>query len=113
MSKYAHEPLNFQGLKTVPIQARGGKVCFEHFAKPYAGGGVSAWLDSLPHILAADSLRSVADALAQARERKKMILWGTRRPCHQMWPRAGSDRSDAARVRDRVRAQRRFSDPRF
>jgi hypothetical protein len=76
MSKYTHEPLSFQGLKTVPIQARGGKVAVEHFAKPYTGGGVSAWLDSLPHILAADSLRSVVDALANARARKKMILWG-------------------------------------
>jgi hypothetical protein len=76
MSKYAHEPLSFAGLKTVPIQARGGKVRVEDFAKPYAGGGVSAWLESLPRILAADSLRSVVDALAQARARQKMILWG-------------------------------------
>jgi hypothetical protein len=75
-SKYAHEPLSFQGLKTVPIQARGGKVRIEHFARPYSGGGVSALLDSLPHILAADSLRSVIGALAGARDRKKMILWG-------------------------------------
>ncbi len=76
MSKYAHEPLSFQGLKTVPIQARGGKVRVEHFGKPYAAGGVAAWLDSLPHLLAADSLRSVVDALANARARKKMLLWG-------------------------------------
>jgi hypothetical protein len=76
MSKYAHSPLSFQGLKTVPIQARGGKVRVEDFAKPYSGGGVAGWLDSLPHILAADSLRSVVDALAKARDRKKMILWG-------------------------------------
>jgi hypothetical protein len=76
VSKYAHEPLSFQGLKTVPIQARGGKVRVEQFGKPYMGAGVSAWLDSLPHILAADSLRSVVNALAKARERKKMILWG-------------------------------------
>jgi hypothetical protein len=76
MSKYVHEPLSFQGLKTVPIQARGGKVRVEHFAKPYGGGGVAAFMDSLPHILAADSLRSVVDALANARARKKMILWG-------------------------------------
>ena len=76
MSKYAHEPLSFQGLKTVPIQARGGKVGVEHFAKPYTGGGIGAWIDSLPHILAADSLRSVIDALSKARARKKMILWG-------------------------------------
>jgi hypothetical protein len=76
MSKYVHQPLSFQGLKTVPIQARGGKVRVEHFAKPYTGGGISAWLDSLPRILAADSLRSVVDALANAHARKKMILWG-------------------------------------
>jgi hypothetical protein len=76
MSKYAHVPLSFVGLKTVPIQARGGKVRVEHFGKPYAGGGVAGLLDSLPHILAADSLRSVVDALVKARARKKMILWG-------------------------------------
>ena len=76
MSKYAHQPLSFQGLKTVAIQARGGKVRVEHFGKPYTGGGIGALLDSLPHILAADSLRSVVDALANARARKKMILWG-------------------------------------
>src|SRR3984885_444359 len=76
MSKYAQQPLSFQGLKTVPIQARGGKVRVEHFGKPYKGEGVSALLDSLPHILAADSFRFVVDALAKARAHKKMILWG-------------------------------------
>lgn len=76
MSKYAHEPLDLSGLKTVPIQARGGKVRVEDFAKPYSGGGVARWLDSLPHILAADSFRAVVDALANAKARKKMIIWG-------------------------------------
>jgi hypothetical protein len=76
VSKYPYEPLSFQGLKTVSLEARGGKVRVEHFAKPYSSGGVSALLDSLPHILAADSLRSVVDALVSAHERKRMILWG-------------------------------------
>ena len=76
MSKYAHEPLDLSGLKTVPIQQRGGKVRVEDFAKPYSGGGVAGWLDSLPHILAADSFRAVVDALANAKARKKMIVWG-------------------------------------
>jgi hypothetical protein len=76
MSKYAQQPLSFQGLKTVPILSRDAKVRVEHFGKPYPGGGVAALLDSLPHILAADSLRSVVAALANARARKKMILWG-------------------------------------
>jgi hypothetical protein len=76
MSKYVQQPLSFKGLKTIPIHARGGKVRIGQFGKPYEGGGIAAWLDSLPHILAADSLRSVVDALANARARKKMILWG-------------------------------------
>ena len=76
MSKYGREPLDLTGLRTIPIQARGGKVRTEDFAKPYAGGNVAAWLDSLPHILAADSLRAVVEALSSARQRKRMILWG-------------------------------------
>ncbi|HTS51196.1 MAG TPA: hypothetical protein VMH05_24785 [Bryobacteraceae bacterium] len=76
MSKYGREPLDLQGLRTIPIQARGGKVRTEDFAKPYAGGNVAAWLDSLPHILAADSLRAVVQALVSARQRKRTILWG-------------------------------------
>jgi len=76
MSKYGREPLDLTGLRTIPIQARGGKVRVEDFAKPYAGGNVAAWLDSLPHILAADSLRAVVEALISARQRRRTILWG-------------------------------------
>ena len=76
MSKYGRQPLDLRGLRTIPIQARGGKVRIEDFAKPYAGGNVAAWVDSLPHILAADSFRAVVQALTAARERGRMILWG-------------------------------------
>jgi len=76
MSKYAQPPLDLSGLQTIPIQARGGKVRVQDFAKPYQGGGVAAWLSSLPSILAADSFRAVVEAVANARARKKMILWG-------------------------------------
>lgn len=76
MSKYAHQPLDLSGLRTIPIHERGGKVRVEDFAKPHTGRGVASWLDSLPHILAADSLRAVADAMMAARSRRKMILWG-------------------------------------
>ncbi len=72
MSKYAQRPLDLSGLHTIPIQARGGKVRVEDFAKPYSG----QWLDSLPNILAGDSFRSVVKAISDARTRKKMILWG-------------------------------------
>ena len=76
MSKYGREPLDLSGLRTIPIQARGGKVRAEDFARPYAGGDVASWLDSLPHILAADSFRAVVQALKAARARRRMILWG-------------------------------------
>ena len=77
MSKYAQRPLDFTGLKTIPIHARGGKVRVEDFAQPYqSGSGVRGLMDSLPHILAADSLRAVVDALRGARSRRRAILWG-------------------------------------
>lgn len=76
MSKYGREPLDLRGLRTIPIHARGGKVRAEDFARPYDGGDVAAWVDSLPHILAADSFRAVVQALKSARARQRMILWG-------------------------------------
>jgi hypothetical protein len=76
MSRYSEKPLSFDALKTVPIDARGGKVQVEHFARTYSGGGIGALLDSLPKILAADSLRSVIDAVRRARDQKRALLWG-------------------------------------
>lgn len=77
MSKYRDKPLSFEGLKTVPIAERGGKVEVQHFARPYKkGGGMAGFLDALPKILAADSFRGVIEALRQARARKRAILWG-------------------------------------
>ena len=77
MSQYDLEPLDFSGLKTIPIRERGGKVRVEHFAKPYQkGAGVAAWLDSLPHLLAADGFRAVIEAMEAARAAGKPILWG-------------------------------------
>ena len=77
MSRYADQPLSFDGLKTVPIDARGGKVRVEDFARPYRKGeGVAGWIESLPKILAADSFRGVIGAVRRARTEKRAILWG-------------------------------------
>ena len=77
MSRYAQQPLDFANLKTVSLQERGGKVGVADFAAPYqSGSGIAGLLDSLPHLLAADSFRAVLDALAGARERRRAILWG-------------------------------------
>jgi hypothetical protein len=77
MSIYPEKPLEFDALKTVPIDARGGKVRVEDFAMPYRkGGGVKGLLESLPKILAADSFRGVIAAIRKARDQKRALLWG-------------------------------------
>ena len=77
MSRYSSKPLSFEGLKTVPIDARGGKVRVEDFARPYRKGeGVAGWMASLPRILAGDAFRGVVEALRKARRDRRAILWG-------------------------------------
>jgi hypothetical protein len=74
VSKYSHQPLDFSGLHTIPIQERGGKVTTELFAKPYRKG--DDFVATLPKLLAADSFRAVIEALRNARNSERAILWG-------------------------------------
>ncbi|MEP6539590.1 MAG: hypothetical protein ABJF23_29915 [Bryobacteraceae bacterium] len=77
MSKYKTRPLDVSGLKTIPIQSRGGKVRVDHFARPYKKGeSIIQFVDSLPRLLAADSFRSVAEAILGAKAARKPIIWG-------------------------------------
>jgi len=77
MSKYKIQPIDFTGLKTIPLAARGGKVRVEDFAGPYQkGSGLRGWLTSLPKILAGESFRAVVDALIRARAAGKPVIWG-------------------------------------
>jgi hypothetical protein len=76
MSRYSREPIDLSGLKTIPIEDRGGKVQTKDFAQPFQGGGVDAFIASLPHILAADSFRGVVAAIEAARVKQRAILWG-------------------------------------
>ena len=77
MSKYRQKPLTFDGLQTVPIAARGGRVSVEDFALPYEkGGGIAKLLESLPTILAGSALRGVLEAIKRARREERAIIWG-------------------------------------
>jgi hypothetical protein len=77
MTKYTTQPIDLSGLKTIPLRTRGGKVQVADFASPYRkGAGMAAWLDSLPQILAGESFRAVAAAIASAREGGRAIVWG-------------------------------------
>jgi len=74
---YAIDPLEFTGLKTISLADRGGKVRASDFARPHtAGAGFRQWLDSLPHILAANDLRAAAQAIAEAQSKGKPVIWG-------------------------------------
>jgi hypothetical protein len=76
LTRYTTRPLDLTKLRTVPLQKRGGKVRTEQFAKPHEqGSGFGGFLDSLPRILAAESLRGVVRALESARTRRRGIIW--------------------------------------
>jgi hypothetical protein len=77
VSHYKYQPLDFEKLSTIPIAERGGKVQLEHMgAAPSRGVTMSRWLEGLPKVLAADSLRAVAAALIEAKRKRRAILWG-------------------------------------
>ena len=77
MTIYAQKPLKLDQVSTYPLASRASKVTVQDFARvPRQGTGVRAWLDSLPHILAAESLRAVVAAMERARAKGKPIIWG-------------------------------------
>jgi len=77
VSKYSEKPLSFEGLKTVPIAERGGKVQVSQFARPFPkGGGIQQLVDSFPGMLAGEAFRGLLDSLKRARSGKRAILWG-------------------------------------
>ncbi|NOT64296.1 MAG: hypothetical protein HOP19_29110 [Acidobacteria bacterium] len=79
MSIYEPSPLQFIEAVTYPLSARPSKVTVRDFARPLTdedARGTLALFDSLPHLLAADSLRAVAAAIQQAKQKQRAIIWG-------------------------------------
>jgi hypothetical protein len=77
MSRYDKTLFRFDGLRTIPLAERGGKVKADDFARAHTpGAGLSAWLESLPRILAGDDLRALVERMHEARAKRKPILWG-------------------------------------
>ncbi len=70
-------PLPLEGVNTYPLASRESKVSTEDFARPVADDAtLKDFLDSLPDILAAKSLRELAAQIRRARELQKPIIWG-------------------------------------
>lgn len=66
-----------EGVRRIPVADRPNKVSSGDFATPPPGGAAAfgRFYDSLPHILAADSLRSVARGIASAVARDRAVVW--------------------------------------
>jgi hypothetical protein len=78
MSVYEHlQPIEFDEISTYELKSRPSKVTVADFARPFTpSDGLREFLDSLPNILAVQSLRSVAAAIRGAKERGKPVVWG-------------------------------------
>lgn len=70
-------PLDLGRVKTYPLASRNSKVNLNDFARPLiSGASVADFLESLPNVLAVQSLRQIAARIQRARELKKPIIWG-------------------------------------
>jgi hypothetical protein len=70
-------PLSLEGVNTYPLASRESKVSTEDFARTVeADATLKSFLDSLPNILAVQSLRELAAQIHRARELKRPIIWG-------------------------------------
>ncbi|MCA1622082.1 MAG: hypothetical protein LC795_22990 [Acidobacteria bacterium] len=70
-------PLGLEGVSTYPLESRPSKVTVEDFARPFGGdASLRDFLDSLPNILAVQSIREIAARMRRARELGKPIVWG-------------------------------------
>jgi hypothetical protein len=79
MSIYNQQPIDLSRIETYPLASRPSKVTARDFAKPLTDDesrDAAALLDSLPRILAADTLRSVTDSIIEAKSRNRAIIWG-------------------------------------
>jgi hypothetical protein len=73
----APAPLDLAQVRTYPLGERKSRVGLADFGRPHArGGDVASFLDSLPRILAGQTLRDLAHDVLRARTLRKPIIWG-------------------------------------
>jgi hypothetical protein len=70
-------PLSLDQVSTYPLRERPSKVSVKDFARPvHSDSSLSDFLDSLPNILAVESLRELAARIHRACDSHKPIIWG-------------------------------------
>jgi len=77
MSRFKDKPLSPAGLKTYSLISRPSKVEVKSFGRAFdPKDSFSRFMESLPGILAAANLKALIEAMAQARRRKRAIIFG-------------------------------------
>jgi arginine dihydrolase ArgZ-like protein len=77
MSIYDFKPISLDAVHTYPLSSRPSKVTVADFAKPIAReASLGDYLESLPNILAVQTLRELALQIRRARDLNKPIIWG-------------------------------------
>ncbi len=79
MSNYNFDPIDFSRIATYSLFDRPSKVTVRDFASALTdeqAKASAALLDSLPNILAVESLRAVVDAVIEAKSKQRAIIWG-------------------------------------
>jgi hypothetical protein len=72
------KPLPLEGVQSYPLSHRSSKVKLDDFGKPWRpGGDFSAWLRSLPDILAAKDFLGAAVDIVSAVEKKNLVILAT------------------------------------
>ena len=73
---FTYTEFDLSDITTYPLKSRKSKARVEDFGRPCApDASIGAFLDSLPNILAASTLKTVANAIVQAK-RADGVVWG-------------------------------------
>ena len=68
-------PADLSSVRTYPLAERTHKVTVDQFGAPLDGtGSLASFLDGLPRLLGAQSLRDLADAIVSAREKDRPVV---------------------------------------
>jgi hypothetical protein len=74
---FPYEEFDLSDVRTYPLASRKSKANAADFARLYRpGGGMRAFLDSLPRVLAAADFTAVVAAIRRARAEERGVVWG-------------------------------------
>jgi len=74
---FSYHEFDLSGVRTYPLNSRKSKANVSDFAKPHLPGApITAFVDSLPSMLAGSDFKSVVQGIRTARQSDAGILWG-------------------------------------